>query len=144
MNLFFLSWNIIKCARYHGDKHVVKLILELAQMLYAAHHVLQKDDSWKSQTKPYRLSFKNHPMSIWARSFPANYNYMALLALQLCKEYTKRYEEIHATQNQIEWLVANNIVNGKDEGKVMTKVKPKKLKSRKMKKPRLEMKKSLA
>ena len=33
MNIFVLDDDIEKCARYHCDKHVVKMILESAQML---------------------------------------------------------------------------------------------------------------
>lgn len=33
MNIFFLDKNPARAAEYHGDKHVVKMILETAQML---------------------------------------------------------------------------------------------------------------
>ena len=36
MNIFVLDNDIEKCAQYHCDKHVVKMILESAQMLSAA------------------------------------------------------------------------------------------------------------
>jgi hypothetical protein len=29
MNIFVLDWDVKKCAEYHNDKHVVKMILEL-------------------------------------------------------------------------------------------------------------------
>ena len=37
MNIFHLDKNPIKCALYHCDKHVVKMILETAQMLSTAY-----------------------------------------------------------------------------------------------------------
>lgn len=40
MNIFVLDWNPSKAARMHNDKHVVKMILEGAQMLSTAHRVL--------------------------------------------------------------------------------------------------------
>ena len=39
MNIFFLDWDTEKCAKYHCDKHVVKMILETAQLLCGAPHV---------------------------------------------------------------------------------------------------------
>jgi hypothetical protein len=51
MNIFFLEygWDVCAIAAAYGDKHVVKIILELAQMLYCAHHGLNKDESWQSK-----------------------------------------------------------------------------------------------
>lgn len=33
MNIFVLDLDITKCAEYHCDKHVVKMILETTQLL---------------------------------------------------------------------------------------------------------------
>ena len=33
MNLFYLDENLDKCAEYHVDKHIVKMPLEVAQIL---------------------------------------------------------------------------------------------------------------
>ena len=41
MNIFFLHPNARRCARWHCNKHVVKMILETAQLLYTAHWVLE-------------------------------------------------------------------------------------------------------
>lgn len=40
MNIFYLDPNPTKCARYHADKHCVKMVLEYAQLLSTAHRVL--------------------------------------------------------------------------------------------------------
>lgn len=40
MNIFFLDYDPAKCAIYHVDKHVVKMIVEYAQLLSTAHRVL--------------------------------------------------------------------------------------------------------
>ena len=37
MNIFILSINPKEAAQAHGDKHVIKMILESCQMLYSAH-----------------------------------------------------------------------------------------------------------
>lgn len=40
MNIFYLDKNPVMAAQYHCDQHVVKMILETAQMLSTAHRVL--------------------------------------------------------------------------------------------------------
>jgi hypothetical protein len=89
MNIFFLSWVIAECCSAQCDQHVVKIIVEIAQMLYAAHHVLHGDEAtaWK-RTAPnggYRKAQANNPMAIWARATPANYHYAARIGMQLCR-----------------------------------------------------------
>jgi hypothetical protein len=40
MNIFYLDEDPKICAQYHCDKHVVKMIIEYAQLLSTAHRVL--------------------------------------------------------------------------------------------------------
>ena len=40
MNIFYLSESPKQCAEWAVDKHVVKMILETAQLLSTAHRVL--------------------------------------------------------------------------------------------------------
>jgi hypothetical protein len=100
MNIFFLDFDTKKCAEYHCDKHVVKMILETAQLLCGSHWVLGSE-------APYKLSHKNHPCSIWVRESLSNYLYLCDLGLELCKEYTYRYGKRHKSQDIIEWCLTN-------------------------------------
>ena len=100
MNIFFLDKDVKKCAQYHCDKHVVKMILETAQLLCGAHWVNGKE-------APYKLSHKNHPCSIWTRESLSNYLLLCELGLELCDEYTYRYGKKHKSQNIIEWCLTN-------------------------------------
>ena len=69
MNIFYLDKCPVKAAQVQYNKHVVKMILESAQMLCAAHHVLgSKLDI------PYKIAHKNHPSTIWTRECAANYS----------------------------------------------------------------------
>ena len=43
MNIFYLDKDPVKAAQYSCDKHVVKMILESAQMLCTAHKVQDRD-----------------------------------------------------------------------------------------------------
>lgn len=108
MNIFFLDYDTKKCARYHCDKHVVKMILETAQLLCGAHWVTGSE-------APYKLSHKNHPCSIWVRESLSNYLYLCDLGLELCKEYTYRYGKTHKSQQIIEWCLDKKL-NIKDKG----------------------------
>ena len=80
MNIFYLDSDIELNAKYHNDKHVVKMILESAQLLCGVHWYL-------GRSAPYKFSHKNHPCSIWTRSSINNYNYLCKLGKALCKEY---------------------------------------------------------
>lgn len=102
MNIFVLDTNTKKCAQYHNDKHVVKMILETAQLLCGVHHMTE------SQYEiPYKLSHKNHPSAIWARECMENYIWLCDLGLELCREYTYRYEKRHKSQDVIEWCLTH-------------------------------------
>jgi hypothetical protein len=100
MNLFFLHHDPKTCAEYHCDKHVVKMILELVQMLCTAHIC-------GGGVAPYRVFNKNHPMVIWVRASKENYTFTATLAQCLSAEYTHRYNRIHACDQHIIWLNEN-------------------------------------
>ena len=107
MNIFFLDYDVKKCAQYHVDKHVVKMILETAQLLCGVHHVTAHVTAHDTAHVPYKLSHKNHPCSIWARESLSNYLYLCELGLELCNEYTYRYGKRHKSQDVIEWCLVN-------------------------------------
>jgi len=102
MNIFFLHIDPKTCAEMHVDKHVVKMILELAQLLCSAHHLSNSE-----YEPPYKLTHKNHPSSIWTRSSKDNYIWLVCLAKELCKEYTYRYGKTHKTETYIDDLAQN-------------------------------------
>jgi hypothetical protein len=103
MNIFVLDKDPKKCAKYHNDKHVVKMILETAQLLCGVHHMVESE-----LDIPYKLSHKNHPCSIWARECIENYIWLCDLGMELCKEYTYRYGKRHKSQDIIEWCITNH------------------------------------
>ncbi len=103
MNIFVLDSNPKKCAQYHSNSHVVKMVLETAQLLCGVHWMTEGGQ----YEIPYKLSHKNHPCSIWARESLSNYLYLCELGLELCKEYTYRYGKRHKSQDVIEWCLVN-------------------------------------
>lgn len=85
MNIFILDEDIEQNARYHCDQHVVKMILESAQLLCTA---LNK----KGFETPYRSTHMNHPCVLWTEESYSNFRYLSELALALNAEYRFRYE----------------------------------------------------
>jgi len=109
MNIFVLDKNPKKAARYLCDKHIGKMIIESAQMLCTAHWVCEKDCK-KFCAPPYKKTHVNHPCSIWVRSSRGNYKWLVESALEMCKEFKKRYGKNHKSCEVIKWC-AKNIPN---------------------------------
>ena len=101
MNIFFLSLDPEEAAVFHCDKHVVKMILETAQLLYSAHWSLNSENLLENA---YKKTHVNHPCSIWVRASLSNYKWLCSLGLNLCREYTYRYEKVHKTEAHLTWL----------------------------------------
>ena len=101
MNIFYLDNNPEKCAELHCDKHVVKMIVESAQLLSTAHHVI---DGSSARAGIYKATHKNHPSAIWARTTDSNYNWLYVLWRELMREYKYRYMKTHACERLIEVL----------------------------------------
>lgn len=86
MNIFVLDQDCEKCAQYHCDKHVVKMILESAQMLCTA---LNK----KGFSTPYKSTHSRHPCVLWVEASYANFVWLKNLAIALNTEYRFRFEK---------------------------------------------------
>ena len=96
MNIFYLHKNPERAAEMHCDKHVVKMILETAQLMSTAHRFLD-GDRYADKNGLYKLTHKNHPTAIWVRKSKENYMWTWNLLDALLQEYTKRYNKHHAT-----------------------------------------------
>ena len=100
MNIFYLDKSPSIAAEMHCDKHVVKMILETAQMLSTAHRVLDGDE-YADAMGLYKLAHKNHPSTIWTRASMDQYLWLYDLFHYLLKEYTFRYGKRHASERLI-------------------------------------------
>lgn len=105
MNIFYLHHDPKTCAQMHVDKHVIKLILETVQLLCSAWHMI--DPEHEMYEPCYKLTHKNHPSAIWTRQSQANYEWLCLLGLALCEEYTYRYHKTHKCEEYIRDLYEN-------------------------------------
>ena len=86
MNIFVLDTDIKRCAQYHCDQHVVKMILESVQILCTA---LNK----KGFSTPYKSTHIKHPCVLWTEESYDNFCWLSELASELNREYQYRYEK---------------------------------------------------
>lgn len=127
MNIFVLDNNPWLAARYHCDKHVVKMILETAQLLSTAHHILNpnciknRNGTWFLYgRKIYGPTHANHPCAIWARERLANYEWLLELGLGLCSEYTYRYNRVHQSSTVLSALKIRPVSLIVEKSRIMT------------------------
>jgi hypothetical protein len=130
MNIFYLDHDVTKCAEMHNDKHVVKMILEYAQLLSTAHRVLDgtivvgHSDTGRKQSRYvlydsrdkllYASTHINHPSAVWVRQSDKNYSWLFEMFESLLEEYTYRYGKKHACEKLV-WALEvrpNNIPRG--------------------------------
>jgi hypothetical protein len=120
MNIFYVHETPSICAQQHVDKHVVKMILEYAQLLSTAHRVLDGVESiglskTGRKAKRYVLSDQrdsilynathlNHPSAKWTRHSACNYRWLFKLWIELMREYNYRYGKIHSSARLIPHL----------------------------------------
>lgn len=107
MNIFFLSKDPKKAAVYQYNKHVVKMILETAQMLCTAHLVLGEENGYDGSYVPYKMAHRNHPSTKWIRSNILHYRWAYKHMLELGEEYTKRYGKTHLTITKCKDVLMN-------------------------------------
>ncbi len=108
MNIFVLDRDPIVAASMMCDKHVVKMILETAQMLCAAGIA-------KGYDMPYGATHTRHPCTLWAGESKGNWDWLIEHGLALCSEYTLRYNKTHKSQSVIEHARDMDIAFDKQE-----------------------------
>lgn len=113
MNIFYIDTDPVVAAQNMVDRHVVKMILESAQLLSTAHRVVdgveyegqsktgRKAKRWKlydaREEHLYSATHVNHPSAVWCRESVRNYIWLYEHFVALGEEYTYRYGKIHAT-----------------------------------------------
>ena len=122
MNIFILDQDPDTAARLQCDKHIVKMVVESAQMLSTAHRLLdgieliKPSKSGKTNVKYWRLSgprednlykavHMNHPCTQWTMESTTNYGWHLVHFVALCDEYTYRYGKVHKSSELIPYLM---------------------------------------
>lgn len=127
VNLFILDWDPDAAARFHCDAHVVKMVLEVGQLLSTAWHVVSPnlveevfvpppytkgvargEQPWWAAAlggqRIYRTSHASHPIAEWVRLNTATYEWTWRLGVALAAEYTRRYKRLHAAE-EVLWAL---------------------------------------
>lgn len=127
MNIFVLDLDPKKCAEYHCNSHIVKMITEHNQILgsiaYTARGTQRKRDitpefitkyfkgfprkDEDNKPRPYGIGYTNHPCTKWAAASIQNYMWLCNLTLRMCDEYTHRYGRKHAGEDICRWYYSN-------------------------------------
>lgn len=129
MNIFYLDTDPVKAAQMQHDKHVVKMIIEVAQLLCTAHRIIDGEmyigktentgrnvKRWKMEDPEmdkalYKATHVNHPSAVWARESRMNYIWLYDHFVALCKEYTYRYGKVHLTETKLRSIL-NTVPKG--------------------------------
>lgn len=117
MNIFILDENIEKSAQAHNDRHIIKMPLEMAQMLstnlYVLNGITSKAQSFREEEKLkvifkdfpkkssaserfrdyYMMYNPNHPCTMWLRESEENTRYGIHLMYHMLNEYKYRYNK---------------------------------------------------
>ena len=113
MNIFYLHEDPIQNAKWHIDKHIVKMPIEYAQLMSTAHRMLDGEmylgktaigrniKRWRLHDERedilYKASHINHPSAIWVRESIENYFQMYKLYMAVLAEFTNRYGKVHGS-----------------------------------------------
>jgi len=127
MNIFVLDTDPEKCAKYHCDKHLSKMITEHNQILGSISYIARGVNSKKEITEdfvkkvfsnfprrngadphPYGIGYKTHPCTQWAAKSLGNYRWLTSLNHEMCLEYTRRYGKKHAGEEINRWYASNH------------------------------------
>jgi hypothetical protein len=100
MNIFVLSNDPREAAQQQCDRHVVKMILESAQMLSTVCHQ-------HGAPAPYKATHPHHPCTLWAGECEENYLWLHQHLEGLLEEYTRRYGKTHKTHEHLAGLLEN-------------------------------------
>ena len=130
MNIFHLDKDPVVAAKMMCDKHVVKMIIEYAQLMSTAHRVLDGEEyydktkngrkikRWRlkgaaEERLLYKASHVNHPSNIWVRENNENYRWLYKHFRALCAEYTHRYGKVHLTEEKLkgQWWFSPRKIN---------------------------------
>lgn len=91
MNIFYVDEDARAAARALCDRHVIKMVLETAQIMSTVCH------KWGVHGVPYRATHVNHPSVLWAGASSQHYDWMFRHGAELSVEFTRRYRKAHAS-----------------------------------------------
>ncbi len=108
VNFFYLDKNPLICAKYYCDKHVVKIPIEIAQILSKIHHILKTKVDFQMIYANSKVVKESLGPYIWSISSLENYIWTCELGLALIFEYKYRFDKTtHKTEQVLQYLLDN-------------------------------------
>ena len=95
MNIFFVDDDPVIAAQSLGDKHVGKMLVESAQMLFTAVRQHGYDGGG------YKSAYEHHPMTKWVAKSYLHAQWLLDHAIALAKEFELRYNHEHKTKSML-------------------------------------------
>lgn len=108
VNFFYLDKDPKKCAKYYCDKHIIKIPIEIAQILSKIHYELKSNiDINKIYKNSSVIPITLGPY-LWSIESIDNYLWTCNLGIELINEYKIRYNKtIHKTEDILIFLLNN-------------------------------------
>lgn len=111
MNIFILDTDLKKNAQSYCNAHLVKMILESAQLMCTVVNEM-------GGVSPYKTTHKNHPCTKWLFESGANWDLLYDLVTELNEEYKIRFKHTnnHKSYDVIKSLIKPNYSNNNFTG----------------------------
>lgn len=100
MNLFVVNENPVTCAMVLDDRRVVKMTVEVAQMLSTVVRGLDVDLG-AFEKDIYRATHANHPCTLWVGATRGNFEWTVAYGVALATAYRLRFGKQHKSLKTI-------------------------------------------
>lgn len=111
--VYALDYDPKICAQNHFNRHVTINIIKYAQILSAAHRVLDNNNDSRLSSTHDRI---DQPWYVWAMHSEENYNWLYNLWIELCKVYTERFGKLNANETRASEILLTPPRNIKKNG----------------------------
>ena len=108
VNFFYLDKDPKKCAKYYCNKHILKIPIEIAQILSKIHYELKSKIDYSKIYKNSTVVKNTIGPYCWIKESLDNYMWANKLGLELINEYKFRYNKTeHKTECILQYLYDN-------------------------------------
>jgi len=108
VNFFYLDEDPKKCAKYYCNRHILKIPIEIAQILSKIHHELNSNIDYSKIYKNALVVKNTIGPYCWIKESLHNYIWACTLGLELINEYKFRYNKTeHKTECILQFLFDN-------------------------------------
>jgi hypothetical protein len=108
VNFFYLDKDPQKCAQYYCNKHVIKIPIEIAQILSKIHYNSNSNIDFSKIYKNSKVVNNSIGPYKWIKESYDNYMWACKLGLNLIDEYKLRYnKDKHKTEIILKYLLNN-------------------------------------